>query len=62
MRCACTNCGEYMIHAETAAACVCPTCGARCNACLGTKSAPSPEEVRAMKEQALAGRSRRRSV
>lgn len=37
MRCGCPHCEAYMIQSETEGmACVCPSCGYRCNACLGT--------------------------
>lgn len=37
MRCACQNCGTYMIHSESITlGCVCPECGRRCTDCLGT--------------------------
>ena len=49
MRCACPNCGEFMEHAETSASCVCPTCLARCTACLGTDSVISRETFLRMK-------------
>ena len=51
MRCTCENCGTYMIQKEDLKlGCVCPECGARCNACLGTKSVLSREEIAAMRE------------
>lgn len=35
-----------MIHAEGALiACVCPECGARCNACMGTNTVVSRENL-----------------
>ena len=50
MRCGCTECGAYMIHSEGPnIACVCPECGARCSACLGTDSVVSREELRLLK-------------
>ena len=37
MRCACHNCDTYMVHSEgLELGCVCPNCGYRCKACLGT--------------------------
>lgn len=37
MRCACHMCGTYMVHSEgLELGCVCPECGYRCKACLGT--------------------------
>ena len=51
MRCSCQICDTYMVHAESSElGCVCPECGARCNACLGTKSVLSREEIAAMRE------------
>ncbi|MBR6028481.1 MAG: hypothetical protein IKP40_05265 [Clostridia bacterium] len=46
MRCACPNCGSWMIHAESdALGCVCADCGARCDACLGTNTVVSRENL-----------------
>ena len=51
MRCSCGVCGTYMAHAESMhLGCVCPDCGARCKACLGTNSVISREALRHMKE------------
>ncbi len=51
MRCSCPACGTYMTHAESfALGCVCPECGARCRACLGTDSVVSRETLRRLKE------------
>ena len=37
MRCGCPHCEAFMIQSETEKlTCVCPECGYRCNACLGT--------------------------
>lgn len=37
MRCGCPHCEAFMIQSETEGqTCVCPECGYRCNACLGT--------------------------
>ena len=39
MRCACHVCDTYMVHSEgLELGCVCPNCGYRCKACLGTDS------------------------
>ena len=39
MRCSCHNCDTYMVHSEgLELGCVCPECGYRCKACLGTNS------------------------
>ena len=46
MRCACTRCDTWMIHAESdQLGCVCPACGARCTACLGTNSVVSRDAL-----------------
>ncbi|MCE5342532.1 MAG: hypothetical protein LLF96_02950 [Eubacteriales bacterium] len=46
MRCGCPHCGAFMIQEEESRqACVCPACGYRCNACLGTGTAISREEL-----------------
>lgn len=51
MRCTCTNCGTYMIHAEDLEmGCVCPECQNRCKACLGTGSVLTVEQIRALGE------------
>lgn len=52
MRCGCPECDAYMIHAEDEKlGCVCPSCGYRCNACLGTKTALSHEQVLQLKQE-----------
>lgn len=58
MRCACPACGDFMIHADNDASCVCPSCLRRCSACLGTDSVLSRESVLAMKraKEASAGK------
>ena len=39
MRCGCPDCGTWMVHSEgPGLGCVCPACGARCTACLGTNT------------------------
>ena len=46
MRCTCPVCGVWRIHAESdALGCVCPECGSRCTACLGTDSVVSREAL-----------------
>ena len=51
MRCSCQNCGTYMVHAESLwLGCVCPECGARCRACLGTDTVVSREALRRLKD------------
>ena len=50
MRCGCPHCEAYMIQSETdGMACVCPSCGYRCNACLGTGTVLSRERLEALK-------------
>ncbi|HIT68638.1 MAG TPA: hypothetical protein IAC36_01890 [Candidatus Aphodomonas merdavium] len=47
MRCGCPDCGAYMIQSESLElACVCPECGYRCNACMGTNTVVSREQLR----------------
>ena len=47
MRCACHECDTYMVHSEgLALGCVCPNCGYRCKACLGTDSVVSRENLK----------------
>ena len=47
MRCACHVCDTYMVHSEgLALGCVCPNCGYRCKACLGTDSVVSRESLK----------------
>ena len=51
MRCGCPHCEAFMIHSETDhQACVCPECGYRCNACLGTASMVSRKELSKLKD------------
>ena len=47
MRCSCRNCTTYMIQAnDLTLGCVCPQCGERCTACLGTNTVLSPGQIR----------------
>ena len=46
MRCGCIDCGAFMIHAEGQDACVCPECGRRCTACLGTNTVVSRDQLK----------------
>jgi len=47
MRCSCHACGTYMVHSESMElGCVCPECGYRCKACLGTDSVVSREGLK----------------
>lgn len=49
MRCACKECGVYMIQAESdQLGCVCPECGYRCRDCLGTNTVVSREALQAL--------------
>ncbi len=49
MRCACKECGVYMIQAESDhLGCVCPECGCRCTDCLGTNTVVSREALRSL--------------
>ena len=51
MRCGCPHCEAYMIQSETEGmACVCPSCGYRCKACLGTGTVISRERLKALKD------------
>lgn len=51
MRCGCPHCEAYMIQSETdGMACVCPSCGYRCNACLGTGTVLSRERLQALRD------------
>ena len=55
MRCSCQVCGTYMVHAESLElGCVCPECGFRCKACLGTNSVLSRDALRHLKEDPVA--------
>lgn len=50
MRCGCPHCEAYMIQSETEhQACVCPECGYRCNACLGTNTVITREQLAQLK-------------
>ena len=47
MRCGCPDCGTYMVHSEgLELGCVCPSCGYRCKACLGTDSVIGRESLK----------------
>ncbi|MBR4434660.1 MAG: hypothetical protein IKS90_01010 [Clostridia bacterium] len=50
MRCSCIDCGAYMAQSEDShLGCVCPECGKRCTACLGTNSLMSRDAVARLK-------------
>ena len=54
MRCSCHICDTYMVHSEgLELGCVCPHCGYRCKACLGTNSVVSREGLAGLKDNAL---------
>ena len=54
MRCSCHNCDTYMVHSEgLELGCVCPQCGYRCKACLGTNSVVCREALSGLKDNAL---------
>ena len=47
MRCSCHVCDTYMNHSEgLELGCVCPECGYRCKACLGTNSVVSRDALK----------------
>ena len=47
MRCSCHVCDTYMNQSEgLELGCVCPNCGYRCKACLGTDSVISRESLK----------------
>ena len=48
MRCGCSQCGAFMVHAENGKECVCPDCGNRCSACLGTDTVVPREQLGAL--------------
>lgn len=51
MRCGCFQCGAYMIQAESMAlGCVCPECGYRCRACMGTNTIMDRAAVQSLKK------------
>lgn len=51
MRCGCPHCEAYMIQSEADEQnCVCPECGYRCNACLGTSTVIGREQLQKLKE------------
>jgi hypothetical protein len=50
MRCGCPSCGAFMVQTEEAPiVCVCPECGYRCDACLGTGTALTREELQKLR-------------
>lgn len=51
MRCSCHVCDTYMVHSESLAlGCVCPECGYRCRACLGTDTVVSRDNLKRLRD------------
>lgn len=51
MRCSCHVCDTYMVHSEgLELGCVCPACGYRCKACLGTDSVIGRDSLKGIAE------------
>jgi len=49
MRCSCHVCDTYMAQSEgLELGCVCPECGYRCKACLGTNTVVSREALKGL--------------
>ena len=54
MRCSCHVCDTYMVQSEgLELGCVCPQCGYRCKACLGTDSVVGRDALDHLKDDAL---------
>ena len=54
MRCSCHVCDTYMNQSEgLELGCVCPNCGYRCKACLGTNSVISREGLKDLKNNPM---------
>lgn len=54
MRCSCHVCDTYMVQSEgLELGCVCPNCGYRCKACLGTDSVVGREALGRLADDAL---------
>lgn len=54
MRCSCHVCDTYMTHSEgLELGCVCPNCGYRCKACLGTDSVVSREALAGLRDNPI---------
>ena len=46
MRCGCANCDSFMVNDDgRRMGCVCPECGYRCDACLGTNTVISRDAL-----------------
>jgi len=52
MRCGCPHCQAFMVQEEDRSTCVCPECGYRCDACLGTGTAITREQLTALRNTA----------
>ena len=53
MRCSCHVCDTYMVQSEgLELGCVCPNCGYRCKACLGTDSVVSRDGLKRLADDA----------
>ena len=51
MRCSCHVCNTYMVQSEgLELGCVCPQCGYRCKACLGTDSVVGRDALKDLKD------------
>ena len=54
MRCSCALCDTWMVHSESMKlGCVCPQCGHRCNACLGTDTVLTPADLHTLPRDPL---------
>ena len=54
MRCSCHVCDTYMVHSEgLELGCVCPQCGYRCKACLGTDSVVSRDSLKTLQNDEM---------
>jgi len=54
MRCSCHVCDTYMNQSEgLELGCVCPNCGYRCKACLGTDSVISRDSLKSIQNNAV---------
>lgn len=54
MRCSCHRCDTYMVQSEgLELGCVCPQCGYRCKACLGTDSVVEREGLKSLKDNPM---------
>ena len=54
MRCSCHVCDTYMAQSEgLELGCVCPRCGYRCKACLGTDSVVGKDALRGLRDNVL---------